>query len=148
MAQYTFGEVQSCTHREGRHHKCQGWTGPHRQGELPVRLFEVATARGEPGARRKGQHGRWVVVHLTVLDARQRDIDVLGRLLPPAAIHGRQRQFGLADDTRVSVAQRGCRRGRLRKQDVGLVDVSAQQVRLGVQGERRITPGAPRPRLS
>ena len=71
-------------------------------------------------------------------------VGVLGRFLPPAAIHGQQRQFGLADDARISVAQRGRHRGRFREQGSGLVDVSAQQMRLGVQGERRVAPGAPR----
>jgi hypothetical protein len=75
-------------------------------------------------------------VHPTLIDRRQRELDVVGRRRPPPLVHLQYRQHGLALDEVVGVAvdRGGCRC--LDEQRSGLIDIAGEQVCLGERDDR------------
>ena len=132
------------TARYGQHERA-GRTGPHRPGELAVRL-----ASGRRGARRAGprrrRRARWWRSRASDAHRWRR----ARRSTCSAASAQRPRSIAnsaSSDSLRTSVSVldiAAASGGRLREQRSGPVDVADEQMRLGAQAQRRVAPRAPR----
>ncbi len=128
--QVHLGELQPGAHGEKWQREGARRAGPHRPGQLAVRLVQVALVHGEPGGADEPEQARHVVVHPVLIDGGERRLHMLGRLQPAVVVHGQHRELGLAQDEHVGVAVDGRHGRRLGEQGLGAIDVAGEQMRL------------------
>ena len=138
--QVHLGELQAGAHREERQHERARRAGPHRPGELAVRLLQVAAVQARRAAAANASTLDRVVVHPMLVDDRERHGR---RVRPPPPIARDPSPAARARPRRstiVSVLPSARRqRGRLGEQRTRLVDVAGQQVRLGAERQSAVS---------